>query len=88
VNPFTQMFLSMRVGFLASFMGIAETDAHMRRAITLTIAAAIMCLLAFMFSEVSLSKTGKDTADARLEHPDYTITDNPYLPIHWLRPVW
>jgi hypothetical protein len=39
-------------------------------------------LLAFMFSEVSLSKTGKDTANARLERPDYTITDNSYLPIH------
>jgi hypothetical protein len=82
------MFLSLTVTSLPSLMGIAEMDAHMWRAITLTIAAAIMSLLAFMFSEVSLSKTGKDTANARLERPDYTVTDNPYLPIHWLGPVW
>ena len=55
----------------------------MRRAITFTIAAAIMSLLVFMFSEVSLGKTGKEG-----KRPDYTVTDNAYLPIYWLRPVW
>ena len=64
-------------------MGIAETEAHMRRAITFTIAAAIMSLLVFMFSEVSLGKIGKEG-----KRPDYTVTDNAYLPIYWLRPVW
>jgi hypothetical protein len=60
----------------------------MRRAITLTIAVAIMSFLAFMLSEMSLGMTGKDTANARPKRSDYTITDNSYLPIHWLRPVW
>jgi hypothetical protein len=60
----------------------------MRRAITHTIAVAIMSLLAFMFSEASLGITRKDTTNDRIERPDYTIMDNPYLPIHWLGPVW
>jgi hypothetical protein len=63
-------------------------EAHMRRAITLTIALAIMSLLAFIFSEVSLDIAGKDTAKARPKRVDHIITSNPYLPIQRLRPVW
>jgi len=60
----------------------------MQRPITIAIAVAITSLLVLMFWEAVLDVTGKDAAVARAKKPEYSITNNPYLPIQRLRPVY
>ena len=61
----------------------------MRRPITIAIAIAIMSLLVLIFWQVVVDVTGKDAAVARVKpKPEYPITNNPYLPIQSLRPVY
>ena len=60
----------------------------MRRPITLAITVAILSLLALIVWEVGLDVTGQDAAVARGKKPEYSITNNPYLPIQRLRPVY
>jgi hypothetical protein len=63
-------------------------EGHMRRPITLAITVAILSLLALIVWEVGLDVTGQDAAVARGKKPEYSITNNPYLPIQRLRPVY
>ena len=53
------------------------------RSITIAIAVAMTSLLAVVFWQVEVKAT-----DAVLQKPEYDITANPYLPVHWLRPAY
>jgi hypothetical protein len=55
----------------------------MRRSITIAIAVAMTSLLALAFWQVEVR-----ALNATLQTPDYDITANPYLPVHWLRPAY
>jgi hypothetical protein len=64
-------------------------EGHMRRPITLAITIAMMSLLALIFWEVGLDVTGRDAAVATGKAKSgYPITDNPYLPIQRLEPIY
>jgi hypothetical protein len=56
----------------------------MRRSVAIAIAVAVMTnLLTLVVWQVEVRAT-----DAVLQKPEYDITANPYLPVHWLRPAY
>jgi hypothetical protein len=63
-------------------------EGHMRRPIEIAITVAILSLLALIIWEVGLDVTGNDAAVARAKKTEYSIPNNPYLPIQRLRPVY
>ena len=61
-----------------------EMRGLMRRSVAIAIAVAVMTnLLTLVVWQVEVRAT-----DAALQKPEYDITANPYLPVHWLRPAY